>query len=63
MRGEEGRFSKSLVSQLYNQKEKAKSKVDSVHPNWDLGKNDYINKLAPQDTHVADLFVTSSTKN
>ena len=61
MRQDQGNFSRSIVSDLYNKKEKAKTKVDSIHPNWNMGNNDYINKLAPQDTNVADLFVTSNT--
>ncbi|AKH33081.1 hypothetical protein XF24_00755 [candidate division SR1 bacterium Aalborg_AAW-1] len=61
MRQEQGNFSRSIVSDLYNKKEKAKTKVDSIHPNWNMGNNDYINKLAPQETNVADLFVTSNT--
>lgn len=63
MRNEQGNFKKSLVSQLYNKKEKSSVKVDVVAPNWNLGKSDYINKIAPEHTNVADLFVTSSTKN
>ena len=63
MRQEKGNFSTSIASELYNQKEKAKGKVNSIHPNWNMGKNDYINTLVPQDSNVADLYVTSSTKN
>lgn len=61
MRWEQGDFSQSLISELYDTQEKSKKRVGSIHPNWNLWKNDYINALAPQDSNVADLFVTSST--
>ena len=63
MRSEQGWFKTSLVSELYNTKEKSKSKVDSIVPNKDLGKNKHINSLVWYKSNIADLFVTSSTKN
>lgn len=62
MRIESGSFQSSIASLNYKKKERAKKKVKSYHSDTELGQSEIINKLAPKDTNVADLYVTSSAR-
>lgn len=60
MRAKDKKFKKSIVSDLYKEKEKSVDSAIDIVPKEDMWKSEYINNLA-WDNNVIDLYVTSST--
>jgi len=63
MRASDKKFNKSIVSDLYKEKEwSIDIKTDNICNKEEMWKSEYIDTIA-WDNNVVDLYVTSSTKN